>query len=231
MVLVDVEGLIRSWNPGAERVFGWKREEIVGQPIDVLFTPEDRAIGIPAEALEQANRLGRAGADRWQVRKDGTRFYAAGSVAPVRSGNETMPSYMALIHMILSDATQEKLAERVLHESGQVLREKAAPPTRSVLSRYGVPVGLQHSRSAALAFPTPLWPAQPTLYIGESCGRFRGLVGRGGAGAGHDRGVRSGCMVGVHCASPPDRRDCPLGVLHLQWYDPEGRLEAQPSPP
>ena len=160
VVLVDVEGRIRSWNPGAERVFGWKREEIVGQPIDVLFTPEDRAIGIPAEVLEQANRLGRAGADRWQVRKDGTRFYAAGSVAPVRSGNETMPSYV----MILSDATQEKLAERVLQESGQVLREKAAPPTRSVLSRYGVPVGL--SIAAALLWRSlPLFGLHSPPYI------------------------------------------------------------------
>jgi two-component system CheB/CheR fusion protein len=55
-----------------------RRRDIVGQKIDVLFTPEDRDSGIPQHELETARERGRAEDERWHVRKDGSRFYCSG---------------------------------------------------------------------------------------------------------------------------------------------------------
>jgi two-component system, chemotaxis family, CheB/CheR fusion protein len=72
-------GVIDSWNTGAERMFGYRADEIVGQPVEVLFTPEDRAAGVPAAELARANESGRISDNRFQVRRDGARFSCHGS--------------------------------------------------------------------------------------------------------------------------------------------------------
>jgi PAS domain S-box-containing protein len=73
------DGTIDSWNPGAERMFGYRSSEIVGQHVEVLFTAEDRAAKVPRQELEQAYETGRAADERFHVRRDGTRFYCSGS--------------------------------------------------------------------------------------------------------------------------------------------------------
>jgi PAS domain S-box-containing protein len=75
---VSPAGLIDSWNPGAERMFGYRLDEILGKPTDVLFTAEDRAAGLPSDELERARRNGRAAGERLYVRKDGAQFYCSG---------------------------------------------------------------------------------------------------------------------------------------------------------
>src|SRR5438045_3169484 len=73
--VVDLQGRVLTWNPGAERVLGYAEGEVLGQPSSVLFTPEDRRQGIPEEELRTALREGRVADDRWLVRKDGSRFW------------------------------------------------------------------------------------------------------------------------------------------------------------
>ena len=77
--MVDSEGRVTNWNEGAERVFGYREEEIVGEQGSILFTPEDRRRGADEEELRKAEAEGRAQDERWHVRKDGTRFLPAGS--------------------------------------------------------------------------------------------------------------------------------------------------------
>lgn len=86
ILTLDVDGRLTSWNTGAERIFGHLEGEILGQPIDVLFTPEDRAAGVPEAEMRRARESGRAMDERWHLRKDGTRFYASGAMAPLRRG-------------------------------------------------------------------------------------------------------------------------------------------------
>src|SRR6187200_1679614 len=69
--LTDAEGCITSWNPGVERLLGFKQNEWVGQPADMIFTPEDRAAKKPEEEMAIAIRDGRAPDQRWHQRKDG----------------------------------------------------------------------------------------------------------------------------------------------------------------
>ena len=80
---VDPQGRIVSWNPGAEHLFGYAEPEILGQGIDVIFTPEDRDAGVPERELATAAAKGRASDERWHLRKDGSRFFASGVVSPI----------------------------------------------------------------------------------------------------------------------------------------------------
>jgi PAS domain S-box-containing protein len=74
--MVDPDGLITSWNVGAERIKGYKREEILGRHFSRFYTDEDVDAGKPWEELANARRYGRAQDEGWRVRKDGRRFWA-----------------------------------------------------------------------------------------------------------------------------------------------------------
>ncbi len=84
LILLDAEGRVAGWYPGAERVFGYSSAEIEGEPVTRLFTPEDLARGLAAHELEVARRDGAAEDDRWMLRKDGSRFWASGVVLALR---------------------------------------------------------------------------------------------------------------------------------------------------
>jgi two-component system CheB/CheR fusion protein len=75
---ITAAGVVDSWNAGAERMFGYAADEIIGSPAEVLFTPDDRQNGVPARELDEASRFGRATDERFHVRKNGTRFFVSG---------------------------------------------------------------------------------------------------------------------------------------------------------
>jgi PAS domain S-box-containing protein len=81
--MLDAEGRIVSWNPGAERIKGYSAEEIIGHHFSLFYTPEDKAAGIPQLALETAARSGRFSTEGWRVHKNGSRFWAAVVIDPV----------------------------------------------------------------------------------------------------------------------------------------------------
>lgn len=74
--MLDTDGIVKSWNAGAERLKGYSANEIIGQSFAVFYTPEDRAAGLPQRALGTARETGRFNSEGWRVRKDGTRFWA-----------------------------------------------------------------------------------------------------------------------------------------------------------
>lgn len=83
----DLAGIIDGWNSGAERIFGYSDREILGQPVDVLFTPEDRETGAPQREMTNAREQGRAEDERFHLRKDGSRFYCSGILSPLMDGD------------------------------------------------------------------------------------------------------------------------------------------------
>ena len=79
----DLGGRVTSWNRGAENVFGYTEAEAIGMPAAVVFTPEDRAAGVPRQEMQSAAEFGRGLDERWHIRKDGGRFFASGTVRPI----------------------------------------------------------------------------------------------------------------------------------------------------
>ena len=82
--LMDVDGCIVSWNPGVERILGYTRDEWIGQLVAMIFTPEDRAEGIPELEMTNAARDGRAPDVRWHLRKDGRHLFIEGTIVALR---------------------------------------------------------------------------------------------------------------------------------------------------
>ncbi len=113
----DLDGIVITWNEGAHRILGYEEAEIVGHPIDVIFVPEDRARGVPQAEMEQSRTGGRANDQRWQLRKDGSRFWASGQLMPLQ---EDGPPVGFL--KILRDRTTEREAEKALQASEARLR-------------------------------------------------------------------------------------------------------------
>ncbi|MBW4656603.1 MAG: PAS domain S-box protein [Kaiparowitsia implicata GSE-PSE-MK54-09C] len=77
--MLDPDGKVVSWNPGARRFKGYEDHEIIGQHFSRFYTPEDQATELPARALRIAQSEGRFENEGWRVRKDGTRFWAHAS--------------------------------------------------------------------------------------------------------------------------------------------------------
>ena len=74
--MLDPEGNITSWGPGAERIKGYSAEQVIGRHLSVFYTPADVAAGRPARALADAAATGRHVEEGWRLRRDGSRFWA-----------------------------------------------------------------------------------------------------------------------------------------------------------
>lgn len=94
IIVQDTEGVITGWNRGAELIFGYSKAEAEGQPCHLIFTPEDRAAGVPEVELRRARESGRAEDERWHMRKDGSRFYCSGVVNPLK--NDHLRGYVKI---------------------------------------------------------------------------------------------------------------------------------------
>jgi len=107
---MDPARIVNTWNVGAERLFGYSENEILGKSGDLIFTEEDRAKGEPEKEASTALATGRAADERWHQRKDGTRFFASGVMTPLRAENGNV---IGLVK-IARDLTEHRLAEERL---------------------------------------------------------------------------------------------------------------------
>ena len=113
MFMVDPDGRIVRWNVGAERVLGWKEEEIIGQRCAVIFTPEDREKGESEKEIETARRAGHAADERWHLRKNGTRFFGSGMMMAVKDESGRLVGFTK----VLRDETERRRADEQLRRS------------------------------------------------------------------------------------------------------------------
>lgn len=115
--LLDGAGRVTSWNPGAERIKGYRAEEIVGGHFSQFYTPEDRARGLPEEALARARSEGRFEGEGWRLRKDGSRFWALVVIDAVRDDAGELVGFAK----ITRDISERRAMEERLRESEQRL--------------------------------------------------------------------------------------------------------------
>jgi PAS domain S-box-containing protein len=116
--MLDIDGRVATWNPGARRFKGYEAEEIIGSHFSRFYTEEDRAAGEPARALAAAANEGKYEREAWRVRKDGTRFWAHVVIDPVRDPSGALIGYAK----ITRDVTDRMEAERALYRSEQRFR-------------------------------------------------------------------------------------------------------------
>lgn len=107
IILLDPDGRIASWNSVAEKIKGYRAEDIIGKPFSIFYTPEDNSNGQPAQLLELAAREGDAKDEGWRVRGDGTRYWADVVISALRDQQEQLRGFAN----VTRDMTERKRAE------------------------------------------------------------------------------------------------------------------------
>ena len=116
--MLDADGIVASWNRGAERFKGYTEGEIIGQHFSRFYTDEDNAIDLPQTALKTAREQGRFEQEGWRVRKDGARFWAHVVIDPIRDADGNLLGYAK----ITRDLSERRRAEEDLRDSQEQLR-------------------------------------------------------------------------------------------------------------
>ena len=111
--MLDPNGIVTNWNRGAQRIKGYRTEEIVGQHFSCFYTEEDRAANVPQQSLEIAARDGRYEAEAWRVRKDGSRFLANVVIDALKDDSGQLIGFAK----ITRDVTERVQAARELEEA------------------------------------------------------------------------------------------------------------------
>lgn len=154
---LDPDGVVASWNPAAERVFGYPAGEIVGRSGDAFFTPEDRAAGLPGRERAAAAAVGRATDENWAVRKDGSRFWASGASSAVRDAAGRLTGFVKVVR----DRTEARDAGEAVRRAEERLR-LALDAARMGIWEWDIPAGA-HTRDANLNRLLGL-PADPSTH-------------------------------------------------------------------
>lgn len=115
--MLHLDGQVSSWNPGAQRLKGYQASEIIGHHFSRFYTPEDKVAGLPAKALQTARTEGRYAGEGWRVRKDGTRFWAATVIDPIRTPEGELVGFAK----ITRDLTEKHEAETALNRAREAL--------------------------------------------------------------------------------------------------------------
>ncbi len=115
--MLDPNGLVASWNTGAQRIKGYLPEQIIGEHFSRFYTEDDRQAGIPKQALETAARDGRFEKEGWRVRKDGTKFWANVVIDAIRAPDGSIMGFAK----ITRDITERRDAERALQDTREAL--------------------------------------------------------------------------------------------------------------
>jgi PAS domain S-box-containing protein len=114
--MLDADGVVSSWNTGAQKMKGYAREEVTGRHVSMFYLPEDVEAGKPWEELAAARRAGRSEEEGWRVRKSGEKFWARVMLTALHDDNG-LPRGFAKVTQDLSQREYarglEKAAQRV----------------------------------------------------------------------------------------------------------------------
>ncbi|MBY5717570.1 PAS domain S-box protein [Rhizobium leguminosarum] len=115
--MLDPDGNVSSWNFGAERIKGYRPQEIIGRHFSTFYTPEDREAGVPQTALDIARAEGRFEREGWRVRKDGSRFWASVVIDVIRDEEGDVLGFAK----ITRDITEKMETQRALEQAREEL--------------------------------------------------------------------------------------------------------------
>jgi PAS domain S-box-containing protein len=126
---VNRDGCVSSWEAGAEAIYGYSDEEIIGQPASIFFTPEDTLSGATELEFKTAATEGRAEDERWHVRKSGARFWGGSVVVPLVDEAGELRGFVKVTH----DTTKRKHVEESFRREREELEARTEERTTELL--------------------------------------------------------------------------------------------------
>jgi PAS domain S-box-containing protein len=118
--VLDPEGHVLTWNPGAQALKGYRRDEIIGKHFSIFYQSEAAQSGWPDRELSLAEKEGRFSDEGWRVRKDGTSFWASVTITALRTPDGTLTGFAKITH----DMTQRRQADERVQDLNRELRER-----------------------------------------------------------------------------------------------------------
>jgi two-component system sensor kinase FixL len=148
--LVDDDSMIRTWNAGAERILGWRKDQIVGRHSSI-FLAEPFAHTLAMEQLEQARRDGRFTGEVWQRRADGSEFLATISITPIVDAHGASLGFAKIV----ADNTARKAEELALQRREEHLRSILAtvPDAMIVIDELGIVLSFSAAAERLFGYP------------------------------------------------------------------------------
>jgi PAS domain S-box-containing protein len=117
--MLDPQGNVASWNEGAERIKGYRADEIIGRHMSTFYLPDEAASGHPSELLDKARADGRMEEEGWRLRKDGSRFWADVIITALRDDAGELRGFAK----VTRDLTERRNAELMLNQlSGRLMQ-------------------------------------------------------------------------------------------------------------
>jgi PAS domain S-box-containing protein len=111
--MLDPDGIVVNWNPGAERLKGYSSSDILGQHFSRFYSEEDRAAGRPEYVMRQAIARGKYEGEGWRIRKDGSRFWASVVLHAIRGPEGELLGFAK----VTRDLTEKRAAEEQLRQA------------------------------------------------------------------------------------------------------------------
>ncbi|NPC86970.1 PAS domain S-box protein, partial [Pyxidicoccus fallax] len=137
--LLDAQGRVVSWNPGAERMTGYQESEILGRPDSIFYLPEEVEAGQPEKNLARTLRDGRLKTEGWRVRKDGTRFLAEVIITALHDAQGRLQGF-AKVSRDITERRRAERTQRLFAEAGRLFHQFLDPDqTVTELARLMVP--------------------------------------------------------------------------------------------
>ncbi len=116
---LDASGQVAAWNAGAERLLGYRADEVLGRHFALFFTDEDRAAGLPERELAEARTQGRSDDENWLVRKGGARFWASGQSTALRDEGGSLLGFAK----ICRDCSDRRRADEAARRQAALLEQ------------------------------------------------------------------------------------------------------------
>jgi PAS domain S-box-containing protein len=176
LYLLDPEGIIESWNAGAERIKGYTSAEVIGRNFAMFFTPEDIACGEPARVLANAREKGRFATEAWRVRKDGVHFLASVALDAIRREDGTLRGFVKVTLDITNRRIEEEQRAILIEAApnGLMIVDEAGVITLAnsqVERTFGYPPGTLVGQSVEILVPVALRGTHATQRSAFTSGR------------------------------------------------------------
>ena len=140
--MLDCDGRVATWNAGAEKIKGYRKEEVLGQHLSIFFVPEDAESKIPDRELASAARKGKLAGEGWRMRKNGDRFCASFVITAMRDAEGKLVGFAKVVR----DLSERKRQEDTLLRLEEALRRERDALHAAAESKHRA---LSTSRAAA----------------------------------------------------------------------------------